>query len=283
MRALSLPAMIGATIAVVALSSCRPRRDGDETANRAHALDAGKKGGSEELEVGSGYGKDGKGSGKDGKGTGSGAIVIENGSGGVFPVGDPGPIGDDPVTQRIVKTSGGFDNRLRVKNLRQLRAALGACVGDGLTTVDASMHLTTTGGVALAPPDGEGRFAFLNPARYPVGADVLELEGAFLLDPDRAERFAADADSLSAPYLRALENVANVVAHNCDLRSKNCSCGTAEAAREMTRRCLPAFQPDAAAMAAATEALETTCSAGAAGARKAIASLVASYAFAAKN
>ncbi len=282
MRALSVTAMIGATIAVVALASCRPRRDADEGSRRAHALDAGKNtaSGSEELEVGSGAGNSGKGTGKDKKGS---AILSGGGSVAASAVVEPGTIEDDPVTQKIVKTSGGFDNRLRVKNLRQLRAAIHACVGDGLTAVDASMHLTTAGGVALAPPDGEGRFAFLNPTRFPAGADVLDLEGAFLLDPDRAERFAADADSLSAPFLRALENVANVVAHNCDLRTKSCSCGTLEAAREMARRCLPAFKPDEAAMVAAIEALATTCSAGAAGARKAIASLVASYAFAAKN
>lgn len=179
-----------------------------------------------------------------------------------------------------VRAANGFDNRLRVKNLAQLASALETCVGFGMTMVDATMILPASG--SLSPPTADGRFAFLPAGKYAVGTDVLAAEGVFLLDPARAERFGADADALSASYLRALETVANVVAHNCTPARPLCDCASNATAGALLRRCLPAFSPGSPTFRAAEAAFAAQCAAPN-GQRQALASLLASYAFAAKN
>ncbi len=113
--------------------------------------------------------------------------------------------------------------------------------------------------------------------------DVLLIEAKSLNDTTSSLRTTATADSLSDSYLRSLEVVAQVVAHNCDLTSSNCDCRTPELATKMLERCLPTVEIDAQRMAELSTEMATQCSTSAHEHRMAIASLVASYAFAVRR
>jgi len=186
----------------------------------------------------------------------------------------PGPTGPEV----IIRNTAGIGTRHQAKNLSQLRSSVDACFGPGMTTIKASMLLATNGAPPAAGTDG--RAPFLARATHPEGSDVLSVESAFLLDPARSDRFGVDADAIAAPYLRALETVANVVAHNCEPTSASCDCGSVAKAKDLMARCLPGFDPASAAFTHAARVLAAQCAAGPAGFREAIASLVASYAFA---
>lgn len=166
----------------------------------------------------------------------------------------------------------------QVKDLALLRSSVESCMGSpDMLTVNAEMIRT-----ANAPELEDGKIRFLLPTQYTDADDVLEVEKDNMVDTASGVRAGIAADSLTDTYLRALETVANVVAHNCSLDKEECKCQTKTLARDMLVRCLPGLDPETKEMDEAAEMLGLVCSEeeGVKGMRKAIASLLSSYAFA---
>jgi hypothetical protein len=69
------------------------------------------------------------------------------------------------------------------------------------------------------------------------------------------------------------------VAHNCSTSNAMCACETQTSAHEMLTRCIPSIDPNSAAAADASLMLSSVCSQGGAGMRRAVSSLISSYAF----
>jgi len=167
----------------------------------------------------------------------------------------------------------------QVKDVLLLKSSLDSCVGPGMTTVKAEMLLPTDLNAQVAAlPDGKIRF--LLPTQYQDGQNIVDRESGNLVDEANGTRTSTTADSLTDTYLRSLETIANVVAHNCSLANPNCKCATKDDARAMLERCLPGLDPETKEMDEAAEMLGLVCADGAPGMRKAIASMISSYAFA---
>ncbi len=109
--------------------------------------------------------------------------------------------------------------------------------------------------------------------------DVLEIEAPKMEDLSGAGRATAAADFLSDRYLRSLESVGQVVAHNCNLDAQACNCNTVDLATAMLRRCLPLIDLGSAQFLEAAKQMAAQCAAGPLQTRQAIAALVGSYAF----
>ena len=116
--------------------------------------------------------------------------------------------------------------------------------------------------------------------RPSIVPDVIDIESGNLNNIKNAVRTAVAVDSLSDRYLRSLAIVGQVVAHNCDLSSKDCDCTTIEAASSMVRRCLPNVDATSEKWAEVASAMATQCARSKFEQRQAIASMVSSYAFA---
>lgn len=110
--------------------------------------------------------------------------------------------------------------------------------------------------------------------------DVLDTEAVGLEDQSGSGRATATADSLSDRYLRSMETVGQVVAHNCNLESQSCKCDTPDLATAMLRRCLPLVASESLQFQETAKQMATQCAAGPFQTRQAIAALVGSYAFA---
>jgi hypothetical protein len=110
--------------------------------------------------------------------------------------------------------------------------------------------------------------------------DVLDIETPGLEDLSGSGRATTSADSLTDRYLRSMETVGQVVAHNCKLESQACSCNTMELATAMIRRCLPLVEIESTQLEQTASQMATQCAAGQFQTRQALAALVGSYAFA---
>jgi hypothetical protein len=162
---------------------------------------------------------------------------------------------------------------------------LSVCFGADYTQLSSDMLLPSD----LKPmaANEKGRRPFLLPNKYqltPVGLgnSILSLEAKNLFEPNDVSRTSTGSDGITDTYLRALEVVGDVVAHNCDFNNPYCQCNTAESAKSMMKRCLPNLSPEGTAMIEATNVLFETCKSDKLeDRRKAISSLIGSYAFAA--
>lgn len=194
--------------------------------------------------------------------------------------GGAGDVKDDGVTDGTKKYTKTIDNSgadFQVKDVLLLRSSVESCMGKDMLKVSDEMLRTPN---AADPSDG--RVRFLLPTQYVAGDDILEKERGNMVDTETGSRTGIAADALTDTYLRSLETVANVVAHNCSLEKEECKCQTTDLARAMLTRCLPGLDPETKEMNEAAEMLGLVCAEteGAKGMRKAIASMLSSYAFA---
>jgi hypothetical protein len=187
-----------------------------------------------------------------------------------------GPSGGQ-VTKNIERS-----NSFQVKDVALLRNSVESCMGLGFLAITEDMLLPATV-TAVSEPLKDDRIRFLLPSLYKVGDDIIDKERGNLVDLSGSGRTSVTADGLTDTYLRSLEAVANVVAHHCSLDTPECQCGTKPQAKVLLSRCLPGLDPDTKEMDDASEMLGLVCSEGAKGMRKAIASMIASYAFAASR
>ncbi len=207
-----------------------------------------------------------------------GADGGSTGAANLAPPSDPGvDSGPQPTLGGAVRQADQF------KSSAQLRAAISACFGAGVTTVTASM-LQTTGGASVT--------GFLSPTDFAAGDDVIAQQ-ALIFDGDPAvARTGVRNDTVSLPLLAALQNVGNVVGGNCaaqlgadggtnpapaDGGVSACACSTHDTALAMLARCLPSVDPSA--YAAVVDGFAAACATDDAAA---VASLVASTTFGAQ-
>ena len=168
---------------------------------------------------------------------------------------------------------------MQVKDVMLLRSSIESCMGPGMLSVSEDMLMPTDLTVTL-PALGDGRVRFLLPNRYRAADDIIDNEKAQLLDLNGGVRTNPANDALTDTYLRAVETVSNVIAHNCSLSNPSCKCATPDKALAMLSRCLPGLNPGTVEMADTAGLLAAVCAdGGASGMRKAIASLISSYAF----
>lgn len=204
---------------------------------------------------------------------------------------------------------------LQVKSLSLLRASIAGCFGnDAMTQLTRDMFaaesfltaqdqidfesqgkkrifsktssygLRYTREKALA--GGSTTVEFVDPANGSLVADphdVLETEAANLNDVAQGIRTTVSSDSLSDRYLRALEMVGQVVAHRCRLDDPLCDCTTEAKAKDMILRCMPTLEVEESTVQEAAQKMSAQCIQSPLEHRKAIASLVSSYAFAVRR
>jgi hypothetical protein len=187
------------------------------------------------------------------------------------------PVAPSPVPETVISrdlTDSGA--RFQVKRLTLLRASIENCLGSNVTRIAESMF------IADNPVNMAGRVRFFTPGKYVIGSDILDIEKSNLEGRQEGTRTVATADGIeeSDSYLRSLGIVADVVAHNCDFTTSNCKCSTEETALAMLQRCLPNVDPSTIQFKDVAASFSKTCSAGEYQNRKAIASLISSYAFA---
>ncbi len=186
--------------------------------------------------------------------------------------------GEEKGKKKYTKEIDNSGANFQVKDLALLRSSVESCMGSpDMLKVNEEMLRT-----ADAPAVEEGKIRFLLSTVYTAGDDVLDVERDNMVDTSSGVRAGIAADSLTDTYLRSLETVANVISHNCSLDKDECKCQTKDLARDMLARCLPGLDPETKEMDEAAEMLGLVCSEeeGVKGMRKAIASLLSSYAFA---
>lgn len=178
------------------------------------------------------------------------------------------------VRQHELIDSGGT---FQLKNVKLLRSSIAVCMGVDMTKIKADMILIAN---ASNGPGTEGRKRFLL-SSYRAGDDIIDAEKSSIVDPERGVRSAAAADGLTDTYLRALSLIGDVVAHNCDAKTNLlCKCETAPEALEMLARCVPSIDPKTDEARDASLMLSSVCSeGGGSGMRRAVSSLLSSYAF----
>lgn len=217
--------------------------------------------------------------------------------------GEDDPAGDDPLDEgpgigtdgekaagvsedggaggKVVKPIDNSGANFQAKDVALLKSSVESCMGAGMTTVQATMLLPDINGAgSTQTADAEGRLKFLLPKKYAAGQDVIDGEKTNLVDTSGGARTGIAADSLTDTYLRALETIGNVVAHNCDAAKEECKCATKDDAFALLKRCLPGLDPETIEMDQSAQALSAVCAQGPGGMRTAIASFIASYAFA---
>lgn len=210
-------------------------------------------------------------------------------------------------TQTLTKDVSDSGASIQVKSVELLRNSITSCVGDNLTNVTEDMFLYPNGypprcdaiDVAagkITPEDlakveacksgfkqslsMNGRVGFLAVGTIPLGANIVDVVSADLYDPRHSSRAGTGADGLTDSYLRAITTIANVVAHNCDVEGA-CDCSSTKKAEDIVRKCFPGFSPGTTQTKIAVTELAQSCSGSALlQRRKAIASMLSSYAFA---
>jgi hypothetical protein len=218
-------------------------------------------------------------------------------------------VAPEPLTFNIVDLTSSDRKR---KTSEQLQKSIILCLGSesqsspaaGGSSSPANMDVTianpailkisadmivTPGAAALT--EGRVRFLLQDSTTSKVDKNIVELERGFL-DSSSVASTGTYADTLEdAVYLNSLLTVASVAAFNCDVRSAsntNCNCSTQAAASAMLQRCLPQFDPNTDAFKDTLEKLASVENCGAPESsadgllkrRRAIASLLSSYAFA---
>lgn len=187
--------------------------------------------------------------------------------------------GDGVVTKNIDNSGASF----QVKDILLLTSSLESCMGVDSTKISAEMLLSVSsnGTIISTPESADGKVRFLLPSRYAAGENIVDKEKVNLVDTSGGSRTGVAADALTDTYLRSLETIGNVVAHNCTIDSKLCDCASEPAAYEMLKRCLPGLDPQTVEMVEASKSMSAACAEGPQGMRRVIASLLSSYAFAA--
>jgi hypothetical protein len=162
---------------------------------------------------------------------------------------------------------------IQMKNLNQLRSSIASCLGQDKLDISSSMISTGT------VPEKDGQIRFLGSSDFKVGEDILDAESKSLVDLEYGQRSTIVGDGATATYLRSLALVADVVAHNCTPDDPKCKCATREDANAMLNRCVPALDPNSEGFKAGVEMMYYVCAENAFGMRKAVSSLISSYAF----
>jgi len=193
----------------------------------------------------------------------------------------PGAPNDPKVDSTVInKTITNSGATLQVKDLSLLRSSVEACMGKGLLNVSNDMLMPTDLSAPPTPPAADGRLLFLLGTQYKAGDDIIDKEAPNMVDLSAGARTNITGDSLTDTYLRSLETIGNVIAHNCSTTNPNCQCGTKGEALAMMTRCFPGLDPSTANMADTAALLGAICSSGIDGMRKAVSSMISSYAFA---
>lgn len=155
------------------------------------------------------------------------------------------------------------------------------------TVQNADQSVSTAPNADQSPRDGRIRFldgTYLNAANATTPTSILTLEREYL--ETSKSRTSTSSDTLEDEvYLNSLLTIANVAAFNCDVDNETspCYCSTTSAASKLLQRCLPLFSPDSEAFKAALASMTSAENCGSRepiNRRKAIASLLSSYAFA---
>lgn len=189
-------------------------------------------------------------------------------------------IATDEVKGKVTKGIESSGSSFQVKDVALLRSSIASCMGAEKLIITEDM-LIPVGEVGDQLPDNpDGKFRFLLGNSYQAGDDIVEKERKNLVDFSTGNRTGITSDGLTDTYLRSLETIANVVAHYCDSSVEVCKCGTKEEARVVLERCLPGIDPESDKIDYASLLIYEECKEGDSGVRRAIASLLSSYAFA---
>lgn len=191
--------------------------------------------------------------------------------------------GVDDGGETPTKISKKIDNSgasFQAKDVGLLRSSIGSCFGADKLIISDEMLLSVDLNAPAPPETADGKIKFLLPTQYVAGDDIIEKEKSNMVDLALGNRTGIAADGLTDTYLRSLETVANVVAHQCSDDKDECKCGSKDDARIMLTRCLPGLDPNTVEMDEAAEMLGLVCVEGPKGMRKAIASMLSSYSFA---
>lgn len=200
-------------------------------------------------------------------------------------------------TQTFDFTDSGLSGRQR-KTMEELRSSIEGCLGstsafdtdpsnDAFSPIFRVSTEMTLGGSSTALSEGRQAFMVVADRSTVVNKDILELQKQYLYSPGSSTSVRATAieDEI---FLNALQTVAFVAAFNCDVRDSTtstprCVCSSETTARAMLERCLPLFDPATQAFSDAVRSLSSTDNCGSSdlfNRRRAIASLLSSYAFA---
>ena len=205
----------------------------------------------------------------------------------------PAPI-DDPKQLGVYRIRDNASDGLQRKTPEQLVSSIAACVGASPTDVEilkVQVDMLTPKTTDVVPPakvtelSALGRKMFLGKERYEamVGQTIIDVEKEFL--DSFAGRTSVKSDSVEDEnYLKSLGNVADVVAWNCNLDATQCDCSTPAKAKAMLDRCLPIISSARPDINAAAQVMSDGGHCGSGDKdlrRRAIASLISSYAFAA--
>jgi hypothetical protein len=187
---------------------------------------------------------------------------------------------DDEKKSKVTKGIENSGAAFQVKDVALLRSSIGSCMGQEKLVVTEDMLIPVGQAGDSLPDNSDGRYRFLLGSTYTVGDDIIEKERSSLVDFSLGNRTGISSDSLTDTYLRSLETIANVVAHYCDANVEVCKCGTKDDAKVVLQRCLPGIDPNSDKMDYASLLIFEECKEGDGGVRRAVASLLSSYAFA---
>jgi len=192
---------------------------------------------------------------------------------------ESGQLDPDSQTKVVTRDITSSGASLQVKDIVLLRSSIESCMGSGMLNVTDEMLIPEDSN-ANPPALADGKVRFLLASNYVAGDDIIVKESGNLVDFSNGSRTSNSADSLTDTYLRSLETIGNVIAHNCTLNNPNCQCANQEQALAMMSRCFPGLNPKSAEMADTANLFGAICNDGNNGMRKAVSSLIASYAFA---
>jgi len=210
------------------------------------------------------------------------------------PAVEPTVVEPESLSMNLVDLSAGGRQR---KSALQLQKSFVSCVGgqreNDMGSPDEANPsiLQVSNEMILSSESSEkpkGRFGFLivGNAAEVVGKNILELEKPFI-DVEGTTSGVKASSLEDELYLNSLQTIASVIAFNCDVEneSSQCFCSTKQKAKEMVERCLTLFDTSTDEFNAAFEGFSEACSAdssdeGLFKRRKAIVSLLSSYAFA---
>ena len=206
----------------------------------------------------------------------------------------------EPLSLSIVDLNGAGRQR---KSLEQLKNSIVDCLGAGsqfdtnadmaepqipqILKMRSEMFVSTSS--PTNPADGRVSFLISGEQATLAGKSVLDLEKKFIdvVGADAGVRADGLEDEL---YLNSLVTIASVAAFNCDVRSTPnnlCNCSTKSDASAMLGRCLKQFDQSSEAFQKAVDSLADAENCGAPEnalgflkRRRAITSLISSYAFA---
>jgi hypothetical protein len=203
----------------------------------------------------------------------------------------------EPLSLSIVDLNGAGRQR---KSLEQLKNSIVDCLGAGsefepnavladpqILKMRSEMFVSTSS--PKNPADGRVSFLISGEQTTLAGKSVLDLEKKFIdvVGADAGVRADGLEDEL---FLNSLVTIASVAAFNCDVRSSSntlCNCSTKIDASAMLGRCLKQFDQSSEAFQKAVDSLADAENCGAREnplgflkRRRAITSLISSYAFA---